>query len=87
MRGTALHAGGVRQAFGITPACAGNRGELERSETSAKDHPRVCGEQYHIDGLKTVHLGSPPRVRGTDFCLVPRGSLAGITPACAGNRD
>ena len=32
-------------AIGITPACAGKRVWLAAYITSARDHPRVCGEK------------------------------------------
>ena len=31
---------------GITPACAGNRASSALDTRRAKDHPRVCGEQF-----------------------------------------
>ena len=30
---------------GITPACAGKRGNHEQSHVGQKDHPRMCGEK------------------------------------------
>ena len=69
---------------GITPACAGKRPLENLTTSTARDHPRVCGEKTH--DLLTVHLqeGSPPRVRGK----VSAGKIllhdGGITPAYAG---
>ena len=47
--------------------------------------PRVCGEQFFPRGVKGVHPGSSPRVRGTagDWYIVPRRPR--FIPACAGN--
>ena len=70
---------------GITPACAGNSGSLSRYSTTAKDHPRVCGEQLSVVRFRAHSVGSPPRVRGTVSAFILRPPSAGITPACAGN--
>ena len=70
----------------ITPACAGNSFPGPVWCKWVKDHPRVCGEQ--ISGAKAAMrvMGSPPRVRGTDWQAFIRSVRRGITPACAGNR-
>ena len=54
------------------------------SESTSRDHPRVCGEKRFLLILHSRSGGSPPRVRGkARFRLhCPRG--AAITPACAG---
>ena len=49
----------------ITPACAGNSGNRIAGASPAGDHPRVCGEQSRGFPMATIHMGSPPRVRGT----------------------
>ena len=70
----------------ITPACAGNRSKKIHIIGGARDHPRVCGEQFMLLSLQKAVIGSPPRVRGTvqlDFAGLDG---ARITPACAGNR-
>ena len=72
--------------LGITPACAGNSSSKRLGVDTGKDHPRVCGEQFSEREFAIEAIGSPPRVRGTEWCeendlLSPR-----ITPACAGNR-
>ena len=45
VRGTAGMCDCVAQAWGITPACAGNSCAPASPGPSASDHPRVCGEQ------------------------------------------
>ena len=34
---------------------------------TAKDHPRVCGEKFHVGFDLLADVQSPPRVRGKDF--------------------
>ena len=48
----------------ITPACAGKSRNHPRGRSSARDHPRVCGEKYSCVSSLICALGSPPRVRG-----------------------
>ncbi len=78
----------VSQLFhrGITPACAGNSVVSTLKLSSMKDHPRVCGEQLHVQSCLPALLGSPPRVRGTVISVFIFSADKGITPACAGNR-
>ena len=70
----------------ITPACAGNSLRAIVYARVHGDHPRVCGEQHHLQPQKNKLMGSPPRVRGTGRNAGNRQGLGGITPACAGNR-
>ena len=51
-----------------------------------RDHPRLRGEQFRLVYLLAVQIGSPPLARGTGYSAVKDWWLAGITPACAGNR-
>ena len=71
---------------GITPACAGRRTPSALSAASARDHPRVCGEekQHLVD--EEIKVGSPPRVRGGVSQSERPHLFLGITPACAGRR-
>ena len=46
----------------------------------------MCGEQQHGKIRHGVHVGSPPRVRGTVKFRNSQFRDARITPACAGNR-
>ena len=73
--------------LGITPACAGNSLRVRACDRHPQDHPRVCGEQYVTSSSPGTVVGSPPRVRGTDPCRTGGNLDAGITPACAGNRQ
>ena len=71
---------------GITPACAGKRGEGRAISCAFWDHPRVCGEKRPSMNYVKHSQGSPPRVRGkAGFRLIFANGF-GITPACAGKR-
>ena len=70
---------------GIIPACAGNTSTFLRSRSTARDHPRVCGEHVTVADLDHPDLGSSPRVRGTLGIPASIMLAAGIIPACAGN--
>ena len=85
-RGTDFSAKAISAAFGITPACAGNRYHPFTAEQKEKDHPRLRGEQCFWHGRLAAGIGSPPLARGTVIPTALRSSRAGITPACAGNR-
>ena len=50
----------------ITPACAGKSRRLHKTERRIWDHPRVCGEKFHLNMRADDDGGSPPRVRGKD---------------------
>ena len=52
----------------------------------AWDHPRLRGEQAPFNFLCPFTLGSPPLARGTAPIVQDICDIAGITPACAGNR-
>ena len=49
------------------------------------DHPRLRGEQSRSTARRTRLYGSPPPARGTGQEQRIAVSVAGITPACAGN--
>ena len=70
--------------LGITPACAGKTPQGASDHGSARDHPRMRGEDLSLESPATVGEGSPPHARGRHR----RGRLAAllprITPACAG---
>ena len=85
VRGTGRSACGSKGGRRITPACAGNSLSVAGFPAAPKDHPRVCGEQCNPASNSIGALGSPPRVRGTDFFDLPHCFHDGITPACAGN--
>ena len=46
VRGTVHDPKQIISGNGITPACAGNSDILCHIGAHAKDHPRVCGEQF-----------------------------------------
>ena len=84
-RGTAIYTALPPATRRITPACAGNSGSANSIFGSAKDHPRLRGEQNLFHRPAPCGAGSPPLARGTGArysrtTLAPR-----ITPACAGN--
>ena len=70
---------------GIIPACAGSSGYYALRQGSARDHPRVCGEQSEQRRPCTVCLGSSPRVRGAAVWAYTVSGISGIIPACAGS--
>ena len=84
VRGKALRIRKIEHAVGITPACAGKRGWRDRPDCAHRDHPRVCGEKFGINGTRVLPQGSPPRVRGKDRPQLTASLKLGITPACAG---
>ena len=69
---------------GITPACAGKRGEGQGGPAGLWDHPRVCGEKKSAHAVRFHSVGSPPRVRGKAVIMGNLVQGKGITPACAG---
>ncbi len=72
--------------FGITPACAGKRGQRKCANCTSRDHPRVCGEKYLLSRTSMCTKGSPPRVRGKGETACEVVVKFGITPAYAGKR-
>ena len=85
-RGTVHQQPPYCRAFGITPACAGNRPAGAETTPPWGDHPRLRGEQLYDALNPTVGWGSPPLARGTVKSLSQPFNICGITPACAGNR-
>ena len=86
MRGTVGNIDDIYGGVRITPARAGNRGFPHIRFARKQDHPRACGEQSGKVIFNEVHLGSPPRVRGTASLKPDKSSFTRITPARAGNR-
>ena len=68
----------------ITPACAGKTFACSSVNPYSKDHPRVCGENWHSVSRLLQMSGSPPRVRGKRSEMSRAFHVVGITPACAG---
>ena len=73
-----------RDAFRITPACAGKTLTASSNVIFIEDHPRVCGENCFDNANGDENLGSPPRVRGKPVSSPAPMRDGGITPACAG---
>ena len=69
------------------PACAGNSGGGQPTAVHAAVHPRVCGEQWMKDALRSGTTGSSPRVRGTGAPPLQSVPCRRFIPACAGNRS
>ena len=85
-RGTGGGTPNILHISGITPACAGNRCGQRICPQSARDHPRLRGEQTFSNIEQQSAEGSPPLARGTAPYLTSVLTRGGITPACAGNR-
>ena len=69
---------------GITPACAGKRAVGAVSDSHARNHPRVRGEEWSSHESAIAELESPPRARGRGGDGARDADTEGITPACAG---
>ena len=66
------------------PACAGKPSTSPRSATTARVHPRVCGEARRPAGNPPIVHGPSPRVRGSRVHRGRRDHRHGSIPACAG---
>ena len=86
MRGKADQVYGSRSKAGITPAYAGKRPEPSARRTHCQDHPRVCGEKPFRNPVRSIGLGSPPRMRGKATLVGAVTLFTRITPAYAGKR-
>ena len=86
MRGKVVPIIQLCELAGITPAYAGKRLYYNHSNTTRRDHPRVCGEKYTCSAMCASVLGSPPRMRGKGSFAILALSVSGITPAYAGKR-
>ena len=84
MRGKGVQPRDKRVAVGITPACAGKRGQPPSGPCCRWDHPRVCGEKSMMSRVVFCTVGSPPRVRGKVQLQPWQPTALGITPAYAG---
>ena len=68
----------------ITPAYAGKRKDIIKSNALNRDHPRLCGEKMETGILDGQMMGSPPPMRGKVLSHLPSIVNKGITPAYAG---
>ena len=48
----------------IIPACAGQTAWNACGSPTVPDHPRLCGANFALPSLSTLHVGSSPLVRG-----------------------
>ena len=71
---------------GIIPAGAGRSKKATSSPSSARDHPRGCGEKVSLAVRVLDPQGSSPRVRGEDADVAVGLDDLGIIPAGAGRR-
>ena len=85
MRGTPLQGMYSNVCTGIIPAYAGNTSSQCNGMSLSWDHPRVCGEHWHVTFQNVSGLGSSPRMRGTPGQVRFGGNECGIIPAYAGN--
>ena len=67
-RGIPLKKEGFDPETGITPACAGNTTSSLKNTAIPWDHPRLRGEYFGIEAVKTFCKGSPPLARGIQIC-------------------
>ena len=72
--------------YGITPAYAGKRQVRLWHTAPAQDHPCVCGEKSQKQCDRTLHQGSPLRMRGKVAGRFSINVSVRITPAYAGKR-
>ena len=74
----------IKQALGITPACAGKISPDSPERGSGWDHPRMRGENCNFGVIIVLAQGSPPHARGKCHLALTACHQFGITPACAG---
>ena len=67
VRGKVTVNGQTLSDFRITPACAGKSAGIDPSVRDIGDHPRVCGEKYHIIILLDCSSGITPACAGKSF--------------------
>ena len=85
MRGTPCTCTTGSPHIGIIPAYAGNTHSVVNTPDYSGDHPRVCGEHPIATSVRSITLGSSPRMRGTPRIPRPVERGTGIIPAYAGN--
>ncbi len=85
-RGAGLVGGDRPVPVGNSPACAGSRVADSVAATSAREQPRVRGEQCRAVSMAAMPQGTAPRARGAASGAVHGEALHGNSPACAGSR-
>ncbi len=90
--GASPRARGARRAGGCTgrsvgsiPACAGSTHATSVTSTLRREHPRVRGEHFLMQGGVTSAKGASPRARGALEHNLDEPLLPGSIPACAGS--
>ena len=68
MRGKVCRRDAPENRGRITPAYAGKRSTPSRFPEKQQDHPRLCGEKFQSVHRWTFFIGSPPPMRGKEFC-------------------
>ena len=76
-----------RRRTGLIPACAGKTPSGHGNVEEIGAHPRVCGENGDLLGMKLLAAGSSPRVRGKPPPASSPQSASRLIPACAGKTD
>ena len=84
MRGKLLRRVSHKRARGITPAHAGKTFSGDGRRGRYRDHPRACGENFHLPTQLLLIEGSPPRMRGKRHIMDINAEQLRITPAHAG---
>ena len=64
MRGKLFGGGQITEERGLIPAYAGKTLIASPIRNSRPAHPRVCGENYHLNLKRLYVRGSSPRMRG-----------------------
>ena len=85
MRGAPSFVRYIVPFLGIIPAYAGSTPCSYRTESTDKDHPRVCGEHLTRDANARLDSGSSPRMRGAQYPNMFDFFRPGIIPAYAGS--
>ena len=86
-RGKVSRGRGKLKNVGITPAWAGKRQVIFRTNAVPGDHPRVGGEKIPVEQNEVGIGGSPPRGRGKAFLFGDFDIQRRITPAWAGKSE
>ena len=84
MRGKALKTMPKQRHCRITPAYAGKSAGYQSGRCGNQDHPRLCGEKYHMPLRVSPRAGSPPPMRGKGHNRKAEKGGLRITPAYAG---
>ena len=84
VRGSRIPPTPHRRRAGSIPACAGKPLDTGSRSSTARVHPRVCGEARKSPVSIRSDRGPSPRVRGSRCVMVTGDAYAGSIPACAG---